>query len=391
MYAPSVDREVDTAQSDFSGLSDIESVGSNLQALKDELDKTREELEKIDDGSIARGATWAHPTAHPPENSSIHDCTNGVEVIKAGDGGVEEDFDDWSSSSGLLGDGAEYNTGKFWQCTKNTVNIMMKMVGEVKAVRSECESLRHELALSEAEVGLLQQKLQKCGSSKSGNTNGSSNVLKPESNILKRSVEVDKQRRSATLEPIIVHGDGHTNSEDEQTTGRGRRYAYQMKINNFIRKLNGNERHTTHLAAFEDHSHVKAIFHRPGGLKEERMPSKYIDTQQIAKEAKDMAQQEFIGFSQQIKELQDTVNRQVKEIEELHVLREKEAQESMKLQDMLQGKVLKLQETAQEQASQQDTARDLREIVKELKAMTMTTGTCKSTEFSNNNRNSGAD
>ncbi len=382
MHRLNVDKEVETAQSDFSGLSDVESVGSNLQVLKNELDKTREELDKIDNVDVsARSATRANATAYPRENSPTHDCTNDMEVIKANDGRVEENFDDWSSCSGILGDGTEeHNTGKFWQCTKNTVNTMMKLVEEVKAVRSERESLRHELALSKAEVDLLQQKLQKGGSSKDGDINGSRNLLELENKILMHSAEVDRQRHSATLEPI-VHDDGHTSFEDEQTTGR--RHAFQMKINSFISKLNGNERHTTHLAAFDDdHNDGKSTFHHPKGLKETSMPHKYTDTQEIAQGGgQGMTPREFIGFSQQIKELQDTVKRQVKEMEELQALRERDAKESIKLQSMLQGKLLNLQETVQEQASQLDATRDLRETVKELKAMTMTTGTRKSIEF----------
>ncbi len=394
MYRPSVDREVETAQSDFSGLSDVESVGSNLQALKNELDKTREELDKIDNvGVHARSTKRADSIDPPPENSSTHDCTNDMDVIKAAsDRGIEENFDDWSSyCSGLLEDGTEHNTGKFWQCTKNTVNTMMKLVEEVKTVRSERESLRQELALSEVEVGLLQQKLQKGGSIKGGNANGS--TLVGLENIFKQqhSAEKDKQRcRSATLEPII-HDNRHTDSEVEQTTGRGRGHAFQMKINNLISKLNENERHSTHLTGFEDHSDGKSIFHNPKGLKEASIPRECIDTQEIARGGQGMAPREFIGLSQQVKKLQDTVKRQVKEIEELHVLRKNEAKESMKLQGTLQGKLLKLQEIVQEQASQWDTAHDLRETAKELKAMTMTAGTCESSEFSNSNRTPGAD
>ncbi len=391
MHRLSVDKEVDTARSDFSGLSDVESVGSNLQALKNELDKTREELDKIDNvGVSARSATLANATACPRENSPTHDCTNDMEVIKASDGRVEENFDDWSSYSGILGDGTEeHNTGKFWQCTKNTVNTMMMLVEEVKAVRSERGLLRHELALSKAEVDLLQQKVLRGGSSKDGSIKGS-NLLELENRILMHSADVDRQRHSAALEPI-VHDDGHTSFEDEQTTGRG--HAFQMKINSFISKLNGNEKHTTHLAAFDDdHNNGKSMFHHPKGLKEASMPHKYTDTQEIAQGGgQGMTPREFIGLSQQVKELQDTVKRQVKEMEELQALRERDAKESMKLQSMLQGKLLKLQETVQEQASQLDATRDLRETVKELKAMTMTTGTRKSIESSNSNSNRNPD
>ncbi len=359
MYSLSVGREVETAQSDFSGLSDVESVGSNLQALKNELDKTREELDKVDNigGVHTRSTKREDSIAPPPENSPMHDCTSDMKVIKAAsDRGIEENLDDdWSSyCSGLLeDDNTEHNTGKFWQCTKNTVSTMMKLVEEVKAVRSERESLRQELALSEVEVGLLQQKLQKGGTAANG-----SNVVELE-NIFKEqnSAEVDKQQRhSTTLEPI-VHDNRHINSEVEQATGKGRRHVFHTNINNLISKLNENERHSTHLTGFGDHSDGKAIFHYPKGSKEASMP------------------REFIGLSQQVQELQDTVKRQVKEIEELHVLRENEAKESMKLQDTLQGKLLKLQEIMQEQTSQWDAARDLRETVKELKAMTMTAGT----------------
>ncbi len=379
MYRLSVDKEIETAQSDFSCLSDVDSVGSNLQALKNELDKTKEELDKIDnfDISAKNNTTRANATAYPRENSPAHDdCTDDMEVIKASDGRVEGNSDDWSSCSAILGDGTEErNTGKFWQCAKNTVSTTIKLVEEVKAMRSERESLRHELALSKAEVDLLQQKVKKGVSSKYGSINGSCNLLEIENEMLMHSADVDGQRHSTALEPD-VRDDGHTNFEEEETTQRRR--AIEMKMNSFISKLNGVERHTTQLAAFDDDdlSDGKCMFHDPKGLMEASMPHTRSDTQEIAREGgQHMKAHEFIDLSQQVKELQGTVKRQLKELEELQSLRERDAKESMMLQSMLQGKLLKLQETVQEQASQLHVIRDLRELVKELKAMTMTTGT----------------